>query len=200
MHLKYENTFTRMLIISKKKYCGVIPNKSNLYIKGIDIIKKNTCIFIRKYYKIFLYMILYNYPKELIKRKVLEMKQSILNGEVPLENLILKLSIGPKYINKTYYVLLFVSNHKHYNLDYKIGEKVDYIIIDINTFSFKENSEFLGDRIMSLDLYKNICEKASKDSSIVEPKLDYNYYYDHYIKTGFKSLLKVYDSDISDLL
>jgi len=37
MHLKYENTFTRMLIISKKKYSGILANKSELYIKFINI-------------------------------------------------------------------------------------------------------------------------------------------------------------------
>jgi len=71
---------------------------------------------------------------------------------------------------------------------------------DTKTLPFNKNSEFLGDRIMSLDLYKNMCEKTSKNSSISKPKLCYNYYYDHYIKTRFKSLLKIYDSDISVLL
>ncbi|ORX42240.1 DNA/RNA polymerase [Piromyces finnis] len=200
MHLKYENTFKRMLIISKKKYCGVLANTSELYIKGIDIIKKNTCIFIRDYYKIFLYMILFDYPEKQIRHKVLEMKNKLLSGNVPLEKLIMKLSIGPKYVNKSYYVLLFVNNHKMYNLDYKIGEKIDYIIIDTNSFSFNNNSTLLGDKIMSLDLYKNICEKAIKNKDIIKPKLDYQYYYYHYVETGFKSLLKVLNNDISDLL
>ena len=73
-----------------------MENKSELYIKGIDIIKKNTCTFIRDYYKIFLYMILFNYPKKLIKDKVKEMKKELLSGNVHLEKLILKLSVGPK--------------------------------------------------------------------------------------------------------
>lgn len=45
MHLKYENTFSRMLIISKKKYAGILANKSKLYIKGIDIVKKE-CMYV----------------------------------------------------------------------------------------------------------------------------------------------------------
>ena len=200
MHLKYENTFKRMLIISKKKYCGVLANTSELYIKGIDIIKKNTCIFIRDYYKIFLYMILFGYPEKQIRSKVLEMKNKLLSGEVPLEKLVMKLSIGRKYVNKSYYVLLFVNNHKLYNLDYKIGEKIDYIIIDTNTFSFNKDSNLLGDKIMSLDLYKNICERANKNKNIIKPRLDYQYYYYHYVETGFKSLLKVLNTNISDLL
>jgi len=198
MHLKYENTFTRMLIISKKKYSGILVNKSELYIKGIDIVKKNTCTFIRDYYKIFLYMILFNYPKNLINKKVEEMKKELLSGNVPLEKLIMKLSVGPKYVNKSYYVLLFVNNHKRYNLDYKVGEKIDYIIIDTETFSFNGNSNLLGNKIMSLDLYKNICEKATKNKNIIKPKLDYNYYYHHYVETGFKSLLKILDNNSSD--
>ncbi|ORX41412.1 DNA/RNA polymerase [Piromyces finnis] len=200
MHLKYENTFKRMLILSKKKYCGVLANTSELYIKGIDIIKKNTCVFIRDYYKIFLYMILFDYPEKQIRYKVLEMKNKLLSGDVPLEKLLMKMTIGPKYVNKSYYVLLFVNNHKMYNLDYKIGEKIDYIIIDTNSFSFNKNSKLLGDKMISLDLYKNICEKATKNKNINKPKLDYHYYYYHYVETGFKSLLKVLNTNISDLL
>ncbi|OUM57119.1 hypothetical protein PIROE2DRAFT_17991 [Piromyces sp. E2] len=128
------------------------------------------------------------------------MKNELLSGKVPLEKLVMKLSIGPKYVNKSYYVLLFVNNHKKYNLKYKVGEKIDYIIIDTESFSFKENSTLLGDKIMSLDLYKNICEKTTSDHHNNKPKLDYNYYYNHYVKTGFKSLLDVLNNDISDLL
>jgi len=95
-----------------------------------------------------------------------------------------------KYVNKSHYVLLFVNNHKRYNLDYKVGEKNDYIIIDTETFSFNENSNLLGNKIMSLDLYKIICEKATKNKNIIKLKLDYSYYFYHYVETGFKSLLK----------
>ncbi|ORX51122.1 hypothetical protein BCR36DRAFT_370072 [Piromyces finnis] len=145
-------------------------------------------------------MILFDYPEKEIRHKVLEMKNKFLSGNVQLEKLIMKLSIGPKYVNKSYYVLLFVNNHKMYNLDYKIGEKVDYIIIDTNSFSFNKNSTLLGDKIMSLDLYKNICEKATKNKDIIKPKLDYQYYYYHCVETGFKNLLKVLNNNISDLL
>ncbi len=202
MHLKYENTFSRMLIISKKKYSGILADRHNptLYIKGIDLIKKNTCIFIRDYYKIFLYMILYKYPKKLIKEKVKRMKNELLAGEVPLEKLIMRLSIGPKYVDKTYYVLLFVNNHRMYHLDYKVGEKINYIIIKTNKFSFSKGSHLLGDKIMSLDLYNNLKEKRLKDKTIIVPELDYDYYYDHYVREGFKKLLKLYSEEISKLL
>jgi len=202
MHLKYENTFSRMLIISKKKYSGILADKDKptLYIKGIDLIKKNTCIFIRDYYKIFLYMILYKYPKKLIKEKVIKMKKELLAGEVPFEKLIMRLSIGPKYKNKSYYVLLFINNHKRYNLDYKVGEKINYVIIKTTNFSFSKDSNLFGDKIMSLDLYNNLKEKSLKDKNIIVPKLDYNYYYNHYVRKGLINLLKSYSEEISELL
>ncbi|KAG4082435.1 DNA/RNA polymerase [Neocallimastix lanati (nom. inval.)] len=202
MHLKYENTFSRMLIISKKKYSGILVDKDKptLYIKGIDLIKKNTCIFIRDYYKIFLYMILYKYPKKLIKEKVIKMKKELLAGEVPFEKLIMRLSIGPKYKNKSYYVLLFINNHKRYNLDYKVGEKINYVIIKTTNFSFSKDSNLFGDKIMSLDLYNNLKEKSLKDKNIIVPKLDCNYYYNHYVRKGLINLLKSYSEEISELL
>ncbi|ORX41975.1 hypothetical protein BCR36DRAFT_309054 [Piromyces finnis] len=125
------------------------------------------------------------------------MENKLLSGDVLLEKLIIKLPIGPKYVSRSYYVLLFGNNHKMYNLDYKIGEKIDYIIINTNSFSSNKNSTLLGDKIMSLDLYKNICEKAIKNKDIIKSKL---YYYYHYVETGFKSLLKDLNNNISDLL
>ena len=200
MHLKYENTFSRMVILSKKKYSGILVNNSELYIKGIDIVKKNTCIFVRNYFKIFLYMILFNYPEKLIRNKIKEMKKTILSGNVSLENLIMRLSIGSKYKLKSNPISVFIGNHKKYNLDYKAGEKVNYVIVDPTSFSFNENSHLLGDHMMSIDLYNNICENASVDPSVVIPKIDYDYYYDHYIKNGFKSLLECYNPEIANLL
>ena len=53
---------------------------------------------------------------------------------------------------------------------------------------------------MSLDLYKIICEKATKNKNIIKLKLDYSYYFYHYVETGFKSLLKIFNNSTSDLL
>ncbi|KAG4081778.1 DNA/RNA polymerase, partial [Neocallimastix lanati (nom. inval.)] len=137
----------------------------------------NTCIFIRDYYKIFLYMILYKYPKKLIKEKVIKMKKELLAGEVPFEKI-----------------------DYAYNLDYKVGEKINYVIIKTTNFSFSKDSNLFGDKIMSLDLYNNLKEKSLKDKNIIVPKLDYNYYYNHYVRKGLINLLKSYSEEISELL
>ena len=101
---------------------------------------------------IFIYdMILYKYPKKIIKEKVIKMKKELLAGEVSFEKLIMHLSIGPKYKNKSYYVLLFINNHKRYNLDYKVDEKINHVIIKTTNFSFCNYSNLFGDKIMSLD-------------------------------------------------
>ena len=63
----------------------------------------------------------------------------------------MRLSIGPKYKNKSYYALLFINNHKRYNLDYKVGEKINHVIIKTTNFSFCNYSNLFGDKIMSLD-------------------------------------------------
>ncbi|KAG4108046.1 DNA/RNA polymerase [Neocallimastix lanati (nom. inval.)] len=185
MHLKYENTFSRMIIISKKKYVGLLANNSELYIKGIDIIKKNTCIFIRDYYKIFIYMILYDYPKNYIKEKVLKMTSDLKSGNVPLSDMVMKLSVGRKYIDKNNKVLLFVNNHKKYQLNYKYGDKVDYFVFDTTTFTFNSNNNYIGNKMMSMDLYNKICEEHAHDQTIIKPKVDYNYYYKNLIRTGY---------------
>jgi len=200
MHLKYENTFSRMIIISKKKYVGLLANNSELYIKGIDIIKKNTCIFIRDYYKIFIYMILYDYPKNYIKEKVLKMTSDLKSGNVPLSDMVMKLSVGRKYIDKNNKVLLFVNNHKKYQLNYKYGDKVDYFVFDTTTFTFNSNNNYIGNKMMSMDLYNKICEEHAHDQTIIKPKVDYNYYYKNLIRTGFKNLLNCYSNDIADLI
>ena len=109
---------------------------------------------------IFIYdMILYKYPKKIIKEKVIKMKKELLAGEVPFEKLIMRLSIGPKYKNKSYYILLFINNYKRYNLDYKVDEKINHVIIKTTNFSFCNYSNLFGDKIMSLDWYNKLKEK-----------------------------------------
>lgn len=66
-------------------------------------------------------MILYDYPEESIRKKILKMKSDILSRNVPFDSLIMRLSIGPKYKDKSYPTLIFINNHKKYHLDYKAG-------------------------------------------------------------------------------
>ncbi|KAG4090458.1 DNA/RNA polymerase [Neocallimastix lanati (nom. inval.)] len=152
MHLKYENTFSRMIIISKK-----------------------------------------------IMEKVLKMISDLKSGNVP-SDMVMKLSVGRKYIDKNNKVLLFVNNHKKHQLNYKYGDKVDYFVFDTTTFTFNSNNNYVGNKMMSMDLYNKICEEHAHDQTIIKPKIDYNYYYRNLIRTGFKNLLKCYSNDIADLI
>jgi len=48
--------------------------------------------------------------------------------------MVMKLSAGRKYIDKNNKVLLFVNNHKKYQLNYKYDDKVDYFVFDTTTY------------------------------------------------------------------
>jgi len=78
-------------------------------------------------------MILYDYPKN-YREKVLKMISDLKSGNVPLNDMVMKLSVGRKYIDKNNKVLLFVNNHKKYQLNYKYDDKVDYFVFDTTTY------------------------------------------------------------------
>ncbi|KAG4086392.1 hypothetical protein H8356DRAFT_1373191 [Neocallimastix lanati (nom. inval.)] len=68
---------------------------------------------------------------------------------------------------------------KSYNLE------VRFVFI-ATTFIF--NNNFVGNKMMSMDLFNKICEELTHDQTIVKPKIDYDYYYKNLIRTGFKNL------------
>ena len=196
MHLKYENTFTRLIIISKKKYSGrLIHTNNELYTRGMDIVKKNNSTYIKESYQTLINMILEGESSKKIRKYVLKVKSDLLGGLVPKEQLIMKLSINKKYKNKSFYVLQFLAYHKNHNLEYKSGEKVDYLIVK----SLNPNvalAKRLGDKIISMDLYNDILENNPEKV----PPIDYIYYYYHYMKTSLSLLLKTFDPSLLSIL
>ncbi|KAG4103664.1 hypothetical protein H8356DRAFT_1362926 [Neocallimastix lanati (nom. inval.)] len=53
--------------------------------------------------------------------------KDLKSGNVPLSDMVMKLSAGRKYIDKNNKVLLFVNNHKKYQLNYKYDDKLDLL-------------------------------------------------------------------------
>ncbi|ALJ85200.1 DNA polymerase catalytic subunit [Felid alphaherpesvirus 1] len=57
--LECEKTFCKLLLITKKKYIGVI-NGGKMLIKGVDLVRKNNCNFINTYARRLVDILLYN--------------------------------------------------------------------------------------------------------------------------------------------
>jgi len=189
MHLKYENTFCRLIIISKKKYSGILVHSSNkFYTKGMDTVKKNNSQYIRDSYQTLIKMIFEGASSEQIRDYIVRLKSDLLEGRVPKEQLIMKMTINKKYKSKSFYALQFLAYHRKHNLDYKVGEKVEYLIVE-SLFSKSVANAKLGDKVISMDLYKHIQDNDPQNL----PAIDYNYYYNHYMKTSLSALLNAYD-------
>ncbi|OUM67887.1 hypothetical protein PIROE2DRAFT_58479 [Piromyces sp. E2] len=197
MHLKYENTFSRLIIISKKKYSGILVNTEDnkFYTKGMDTVKKNNSQFIRDSYQTLIKMIFDGQSSKKVKNYILQLKSDLFEGRIPNEQLTMKLTINKKYKNKSFYVLQFLAYHRKHNLDYKVGEKIDFLIVT-SLLPKETNAKKLGDKIISIDLYKHIQENDPQNL----PVIDYNYYYTHYIRTSFSLLLKAFDPSLLNYL
>jgi len=203
MHLKYENTFTRLIIISKKKYSGILVNSDNsndtenkLYTKGMDTIKKNNSQYIKDSYQSIVNMILEGKTSKQVRKHITKIKEDLLEGRVPIEQLIMKLSINKKYKSKSFYVIQFLANHKKHNYEYKIGTKVEFLIIKSFIPEIDDNPKKLGDKIISLDLYHYIQEH---DPSKLPP-IDYEYYYNHYMRTSLALLINTFEPYILKII
>jgi len=197
MHLKYENTFIRLIIISKKKYSGILVNTDHkLYTKGMDTVKKNNSHYIKDSYQSLVNMILEGKSSTQIRKHVLNLKKDLLEGRVPMEKLIMKLTISRKYKSKSFYVIQFLANHKKYNFEYKVGTKVDYLIINSLIPEINKHPKRLGDKVISIDLYNYFKE----NNSFKLPTIDYEYYYNHYMKSSLALLLRAFDSNILNIL
>ncbi|OUM61902.1 hypothetical protein PIROE2DRAFT_11966 [Piromyces sp. E2] len=117
-----------------------------------------------------------------------ESSMSVIYGDTDSCLIEYKKNIYDKFMeisNNTDNSIYNISKHfdkKGYDKDNKSTIKNPDIdlskLMEDNTksFSFKENSTLLGDKIMSLDLYKNICENTTPDRLNNKPKLNYDYY------------------------
>nr|AAU84534.1 polymerase [Fibropapilloma-associated turtle herpesvirus] len=47
--LECEKTFHKLLMITKKKYIGVIQGSNQMMMKGVDLVRKNNCRFVNRY-------------------------------------------------------------------------------------------------------------------------------------------------------
>ncbi|AIU39265.1 DNA polymerase catalytic subunit [Testudinid alphaherpesvirus 3] len=57
--LECEKTFTRLLMITKKKYIGLIGSEK-MMMKGVDLVRKNNCVFVNRYAKRLVDCLFYN--------------------------------------------------------------------------------------------------------------------------------------------
>ncbi|AMB16995.1 DNA polymerase [Macropodid alphaherpesvirus 1] len=57
--LECEKTFTKLLLIAKKKYVGVIHG-GKMLIRGVDLVRKNNCAFINRTSKVLVDLLFYN--------------------------------------------------------------------------------------------------------------------------------------------
>ncbi|QOD40120.1 UL30-DPOL [Macropodid alphaherpesvirus 4] len=57
--LECEKTFTKLLLIAKKKYVGVIHG-GKMLIRGVDLVRKNNCAFINQTSKVLVDLLFYN--------------------------------------------------------------------------------------------------------------------------------------------
>lgn len=186
IELEFEKCYYPYLLFSKKRYAGLMytnPEKPD-YIdaKGIQLVRRDNPNFVKQVSKKVLDMIMYDrqiYESQLYAK---EQGQLLLDGEVPIDDLIVSKSMRKDYKNTNQphlYVATKIEKRQP-GSGPKSGDRVPYVFIKTNNA-------------------KDLQYKKAEDPNYVKEnkdvELDYIYYLEHSLMSPLSSLFELFTAD-----
>jgi len=166
--MKYEQCYMPMLIQKKKRYAGLIDgNPYKKQYKGIEIIRRDALPFTQRIATKVLDMVLNSQDVKDVIKYIREECQKLLNGEIPMEEMIMsKLISSSNYKSDTQpHLALNKKMIARGKKPYDVGERVPYVIIQkikgskLKDFECSEEPLYALEHDMILDLYDHYLMK-----------------------------------------
>ena len=135
--MEFERAFKIMFTHKKKLYGALVfdperPNeyiKENFYSKGLITSRRDRCKFIRNLFQELLIMVLTKVPVANIFARAIEALENLLNGRVPIEDLITIKKLGKAYKLANYPMAIY-SRHLHERgVNVQPGERLPYLLV-----------------------------------------------------------------------
>ena len=184
MELAYEKTLMSFILLSKKRYVGMLyekdPNKGKLKFMGLPLKRRDSCDYVKDVYGGIL-TILMKEPDNI--QKAIEflntMLQRLVNGEVSMEKLAITKALRSDYKNPSqiaHRVLADRIGEREPGNKPKPGDRIKYVFIQCN----KDPDGLLGNRIETPEFI------AKKNLA-----LDYTYYITNQLMNPLQQLLSL---------
>jgi len=170
LYLEFEKLFSKLILVSKKKYIGyvIVDNKNKrdyLYGKGIELVRKDYTLYGKNFLDTIIKKILIkNANEEEIRRYILEEKSKILNNEIPIKKLGItqRLSKLPEeYKTLPIHAKIALEDSKK-GIPYFVGQRITYVVlrrdsknnlIGKSLHSITENDKYDGSLYWSQKIY-----------------------------------------------
>lgn len=176
--LELEKVYCPYFLYSKKRYAArkwVIENgelESKTDVKGLQLVRRDTCPFVRQVCKDLLAMILEGDgdPRPIVDF-VEQKKQQLLSGQVPIDDLILTRNLAAEYKsqNLAHVKVRDKIKERTPGSEPKSGDRVPFVLVKNKSkkaFEKAEDPEYVREHNIELDYqhyYKNLFKKPVED-------------------------------------
>lgn len=177
----------KIILLKKKKYAYILYDKNGELImdmeamgqKGIMTARRDNCQFARTLYARMLWDSLRGAHVYHVMSFFYENIKKLLDGKVPVEDLIIIRKMGSVYKNNNYFMKIFSDRMKALGRPVEPGERVEYIIVK------NENAKLLGERMITYEMYKESLETETPY------EVDYHYYFEKQLMSHIDQLVEV---------
>ena len=182
MKLAYEKTLMSFILLSKKRYVGMLhefdPNKGKLKFMGLSLKRRDSCDYVKDVYGGIL-TILMKEPDNIAKAIEFLNKSlsALINGEVSIEKLMLTKSLRSEYKNPNsiaHKVLAERIGEREPGNKPKPGDRIKFAFIE------NKGAKLLGDRVETPEYIKE--QKLT---------LDYHYYVTNQLMNPLQQLFSL---------
>jgi DNA polymerase delta subunit 1 len=180
--LEYEKVFFPFLLLKKKKYAAnkfeTITDKGTLDAKGIELARRDNCLYVRKVQRAVLVALLENNDHVEAMHIFTKAIENLMQQRVPLEDLIISKALKKwTYKNpQPHSELANKMRRRTPNDPPKLGDRIPYIIIATG-----------GNKV---------CHRAEEPSRVSVRDIDYSYYLHHQLSKPF---IRIFDQVIGPL-
>ena len=171
MNLNFEEHYDLIVFFTKKRY--IMFKDGNIIYKGVAKVRSNYCNYVKNCYEVLIKSIGSMEDERIIERRITRQIVELLEGEVPLDDLVLTKSVKPleRYKTKTSPQYIMASRLLHEGEDWQ--SRLEYIFV-------KNDSRLQGHKMYTP--YE--VERNNMD-------VDYKYYLDKQLMPALKELIGV---------
>jgi len=183
MYLELEKIYEKYLLLSKKRYVGYIVDKKGALLsidkKGVVIKRRDNCGYLKEIYTQLIKMVMENKGKGVNKiyKYLAEKIDALLNGNVPIEQLIIVKSIKGEYKATNLPQIQVAKKMKERGKYVTAGTRISYIFVETEN---KKDPQYL--KAEDPDWYLK-----NQDTL----KIDYLYYLEKQISTPVDEVLEI---------
>lgn len=125
--LEFESVFETFLLITKKRYIGLIAGEHKMVYKGVVVSRRDSCLFLKEMYSLLVEMIMKSTSHECVVEFVRARLLSLVRGNVPLSDLVITKTLGKGYSSASTPLLVYSNRLRDLGVEAKPGDKLDFV-------------------------------------------------------------------------